>query len=122
MKTFKSLAGYTLTALILGAAFLLAASAGQARTAQAAAMASVTAHTPASVNWRERTCQAASAYQRHPSAGRLATLVTASTHLPRGYLKADVGQLYADASSPSVKAAKYVAKDERWITDDCKTW
>jgi hypothetical protein len=76
----------------------------------------------ASVNWRAQTCQAASAYQRHPSAGSLATLVTGSTHLPRGYLKADVGQLYADASSPSVKAAKYVAKDEGWIADDCKAW
>lgn len=84
----------------------------------------LTASLPASaaVNWRERTCQAATAYQRHPSAGSLATLVTGSTHLPRGYLKADVGQLYADASSPSSKAAKYVAKDEEWITDDCKVW
>ena len=73
----------------------------------------------ASVNWRQRTCAAATAYQAHPSAAGLATLVTDSMHLGRSYLKADVGQLYADASSPSSKAAKYAAKDEQYLASDC---
>ena len=71
------------------------------------------------VNWRQRTCTAATAYQRHPSAARLTTLVVDSTHLGKSYLRADVGQLYADASSPSPKAAKYAASDEKYISEDC---
>src|SRR6185437_13840330 len=79
--------------------------------AAAIAAGSITAATlPASasapVNWKQRTCTASAAYQAHPSAGRLTTLVTDSTHLGKSYLRADVGQLYADASSPSTKAAK----------------
>lgn len=115
----KTLTGYALTAILMFAAFLLCLSAGQARTAQAATMASVTAHTPAAVNWRQRTCAAATAYQAHPTAGSLATLVTDSTHLGKSYLKADAGQLYADASSPSPKAAKYAAKDTAYVREDC---
>jgi hypothetical protein len=83
-----------------------------------------TAALPASaaVNWKAQTCTAFTAYQSHPSAARLArlaTLVTDSTHLGRSYLKADAGQLYADTSSPSAKAAKYAAKDEQYVAEDC---
>jgi len=75
------------------------------------------AASPAS--WKAQTCLAATAYQQHPSAGTLATLVTGSVHLPKSYLKADVGQLYADASSPSAKAARYAAKDMTYVASDC---
>jgi predicted component of type VI protein secretion system len=80
-------------------------------------LAAVPAH--AAVNWKARTCSAATAYQRHPGAARLTTLVTDSTHLGKSYLRADVGQLYADASSPSPKAVKYAVKDIGYIRDDC---
>jgi hypothetical protein len=81
--------------------------------------ATLPAHASAPVNWHQRTCTAATAYQRHPSAGRLTTLVVDSTHLGRSYLKADVGSLYADASSPSPKAAKYLAADASYVRQDC---
>ena len=77
------------------------------------------AHASPAVNWRQRTCTAATAYQRHPGAARLTTLVVDSTHLGKSYLRADIGQLYADASSPSPKAAKYVASDGKYISEDC---
>lgn len=81
--------------------------------------ATLPASASAPVNWHQRTCAASAAYRAHPTAGRLATLVVDSTHLPKSYLRADVGQLYADASSPSPKAAKYVAKDEQYVSEDC---
>jgi hypothetical protein len=71
------------------------------------------------VNWHQRTCAAFSAYQAHPSAARLTALVIDSTHLGRSYLRADVGQLYADASSPSPKAAKYLDTSEQYVSQDC---
>ena len=83
------------------------------------AAATLPASASAPVNWHQRTCSAATAYQRHPSAARLTVLVTDSTHLAKSYLKADVFQLAADASSPSTKAAKYVAKDEQYLASDC---
>jgi hypothetical protein len=73
----------------------------------------------AAVNWKAQTCAAFTAYQAHPSAASLAALVTGSTHLGKSYLRADVGQLYADVSSPSSKAAKYVAKDAQYVAEDC---
>jgi hypothetical protein len=82
-------------------------------------LAAVPARAGTAVNWHQRTCSAATAYQRHPSAARLTTLVVDSTHLGRSYLRADIGQLYADASSPSPKAAKYVATDIKYIREDC---
>jgi hypothetical protein len=80
-------------------------------------LAAVPAH--AAVNWRQRTCSAAQAYASRPGPARLTTLVIDSTHLGKSYLRADVGQLYADASSPSPKAAKYAASDEKYISEDC---
>lgn len=73
----------------------------------------------AAPSWEAQTCAAFTAYQAHPAAGRLAAVVTDSTHLGRSYLKADAGQLYADASSPSPKAARYAAKDETYVASDC---
>lgn len=97
----------------------LAVSLAAVSLAAGVTFAALPAHASTPVNWRQRTCQAATAYQRHPSAGTLAALVTGSTHLGRSYLKADAGQLYADASSPSPKAAKYAAKDETYLAQDC---
>ena len=88
-------------------------------TAGTITAATLPASASAPVNWHQRTCAAASAYRDRPSAGRLTVLVVDSTHLARSYLKADVGSLYADASSPSPKAAKYVAKDETYVASDC---
>jgi len=81
--------------------------------------ATLPASASAPVNWHQRTCAAATAYRDRPSAARLTALVVDSTHLPKSYLKADVGSLYADASSPSTKAAKYAAKDVEYLASDC---
>ena len=77
---------------------------GQAQTVMATELTSV--------NWTQRTCSVA-------KAGRIGAAVTDSVHLPKSYLKADVAELYADSSSPSSKAAKYVAKDETYLAEDC---
>jgi hypothetical protein len=71
------------------------------------------------VNWHQRTCTAFRAWDAHRTPGRLTALVIDSTHLGRSYLKADVGSLYADASSPSPKAAKYLANDAGYVRQDC---
>ena len=92
------------------------AAAGLAVTAFALP-ASASTHKP--VNWTARTCSAFRTWDRHRSEGRLAVLVVDSTHLGRSYLKADVGQLYADASSPSKKAAKYLGDDATYVNQDC---
>jgi len=95
-----------------------------ATLAAAVAAGTITAATlPASasapVNWHQRTCAAFRAWDRHRTDGRLATLVTDSTHLGKSYLKADVFQLAADASSPSPKAAKYLGDDATYVNQDC---
>lgn len=73
----------------------------------------------AGADWFSRTCSAATAFGHHQSAANLATLVTDSLHLPKSYTRADVGQVYADASSPSPKAAKYVVHDLAYLRQDC---
>jgi hypothetical protein len=70
-------------------------------------------------SWSQATCNAEHMYAARPTSAHLAALVTVSTHLSRSYLKADVGQLYADASSPSAKAAKHVSDDEQYVYEDC---
>jgi len=70
------------------------------------------------VNWQQRTCTAFGQYQAEPATGRLDTLVTASLHLPRGYLAADVAQLLADSVTAKPQA-KYVSEDKRYVAYDC---
>ena len=89
-------------------------------TAGTITAATLPASASAPVNWHQRTCAAAAAYQAHPTAARLTALVTDSTHLAKSYLRADAGQLYADASSPSAKAAKYAVSDLQYVADDCQ--
>ena len=90
---------------------LVAMSAGRAH---AAAVAHSSAATPA-----QSACAAFGAWERHETGPNLGRLVVASTRLGRSYLKADIGQLYADASSPSAKSAKYVTSDRNYVTEDC---
>lgn len=71
---------------------------------------------PAAMSWSERTCHAFSAWERHPSAGRLDTLASDSLHVPWRYLGADVWGLVSDVRSGSVK---YVSDDEQYIYQDC---
>ena len=71
------------------------------------------------VNWTQKTCAAEQAYAAHPSTAGLNALVVDSTHLGKSYLRADVGQLEADASSPSAKAKLYVTDDVTYIYEDC---
>ena len=71
---------------------------------------------PAAMSWSERTCHAFSAWERHPSAGRLDTLGADSLHVPWRYLGADVWGLVSDVRSGSVK---YVSDDETYIYEDC---
>jgi hypothetical protein len=82
-------------------------------------LAAVPASAGTAVNWHQRTCSAFRAWDAHRTAGRLDTLVIDSTHLGRSWLRADVGQLYADASSPSAKAAKYLGDDATYVNQDC---
>jgi hypothetical protein len=103
-----------MTLLLLSMLFVAAASAAQARTAQAA-----TSHASASVNWTARTCAALGAFQSHPSAGNLAALVTDAARLPKGYLKADMFQVAADASSPAKDAWKFLSVSEQYAAQDC---
>jgi hypothetical protein len=77
----------------------------------------VRAATP--VNWHQRTCSAFTAWDQHRTGARLDVLVVDSTRLGKSYLRADVGQLYADASSPSPKAAKYLGDDATYVNQDC---
>ena len=78
-------------------------------------MASHAATAP--VSWEQRTCSAFTAWQAHPTTGRLDTLVTDSLHLPRGYLAADVLELGAAVQAAKPKqhhidtSAEYVAQD-----------
>lgn len=71
------------------------------------------------ISWTARTCTAAHWYTRQATTARLNAMVTDSTHLGRSYLKADVASLYADVSSPSSKAGKYIPGDEKYIGEDC---
>jgi len=72
------------------------------------------------VDWQAKTCAAAAAYGRHPTQAGLATVVTDATHLGKSWLAADAGVLFADASSPSPNASKYVRKDVGYVLSDCK--
>jgi hypothetical protein len=74
-----------------------------------------------SVNWAQASCRAEHMYAARPTGAHLITLVIDSTHLGRSYLRADIGQLYADASSPSAASAKYVSDDEQYIYEDCSS-
>ncbi len=112
MDTFKTLAGWALGAFVMGMAFVLCASAGQARVAQAAAAVSVAHHS--GPTWTQRTCSAAQAYTSHPTAGRLAVLAADSTHVAWKYLGEDVWQLVKDVRTHSRdydNAAQYVIGD-----------
>jgi len=99
----------TLSAIL--AAAILTAAAITATTLPASASAPAT--------WHQRTCTAFRAWDRHLTAGRLTALVVDSTHLGRSYLKADVFQLAADASSPSAKAATYLGDAATYVNQDC---
>jgi len=73
----------------------------------------------ASVNWTQATCSAEHAYVSNR--GTLAAMIADAAHLSRSYLKADVLQLAADSSSPSLKAAKYIPGDETYAAEDCQS-
>ena len=72
----------------------------------------------APVNWTEATCHAAVEYQSHGTTYALDRLITAAAHLPKSYLKADVLQLAADASSPRAQAG-YIDTDRQYVYEDC---
>jgi hypothetical protein len=88
-------------------------------TAAAITSATLPASAQTPVSLHQRTCAAFRAWDRHRTAGRLTALVIDSTHLGRSYLRADIGQLYADASSPSPKAATHLGDDATWVNQDC---
>ena len=98
-------------AVAIGAVFTVAL-AGVATLAGAATVAR--AVTPA-----RSACTAFARWQQHGTQAGLDRLVTASLPLGRSWLKADIGQLYADASSPSAKAGKYVRTDRKYVAEDC---
>jgi len=75
--------------------------------------------TKAPASWTARTCAALSAWEHHQTTAKLNTLVTDSLHLGRSYLRADIGQLNADASSPSTSAWKYVSVSDQYAAEDC---
>jgi hypothetical protein len=82
-------------------------------------LSAVPASAGTAVNWHQRTCSAFHAWDRHRTTAGLDRLVIASTHLGRSYLRAGVGRLYADASSPSPKAAGHLGDDATWVNQDC---
>ena len=82
--------------------------------AHAATVTHTSGPTPA-----QSACTAFARWQHHETTANLGRLVIASARLPKSYLKADVFQLAADASSPSPKAAKYVTGDARYVGQDC---
>lgn len=92
-------------ALTVAGAFLVGASPAHATTRP---------QTPA-----QRTCSAFHAYERHTDTGHLATLITDATRLRKSWLKSDVGRLFADVSSPSPKAGKYLGDDMTQVNIDC---
>jgi hypothetical protein len=84
----------------------------------------VTAITPhaavaqAAVTPAARTCAAYAAWHAHPTTVRLNAMMTASFSAPWKYTGEDADGLYSDVRSHS--AAKYIAKDEKYFTEDCK--
>lgn len=73
----------------------------------------------AAVSPARQACAAFAVWERHETQADLDGLVAASVPLGRSWLKADIGQVYADASSPSAKAGKYVKADRKYVTEDC---
>ena len=94
-----------------------------AGTASAFAGQSATAVLTASVkltpNWTEQTCHTLEAWQRQPGDDRLERLVLDAAQLPKSYLKADVFEVAADASSPSKNAAQYLSVAVQYAGEDC---
>jgi hypothetical protein len=72
----------------------------------------------APASWTQRTCSAFATWQHKPTTGNLDALVLASLHLPRGYLAADVGQLYANAATAKPKAT-YISDAAQYLYEDC---
>jgi hypothetical protein len=97
----KSILGFAVAAGLIVTAFALPAQAGAK---------------PAS--WAQRTCSAFTAWQGHPTARNLDTLVTDSLRLPHGYLAADVAQLLADSVTPKSRA-HLVSADAQYVGQDC---
>lgn len=71
---------------------------------------------PAAMSWSERTCQAVSAWERHPTAARLDTLASDSMHVAWRYLGEDVWSLVHDVRGGQVK---FVTDDETYTYEDC---
>ncbi len=90
-----------------------AAFAGQSATAV------LTASVKLTPNWTEQTCHALEAWQRQPGDDRLERLVLDAAQLPKSYLKTDVFEVAADASSPSKNAAQYLSVAEQYAGEDC---
>jgi len=71
-------------------------------------------------SWSEQACHALAAYTAgEHRAVSLERLTIAAAHLGNGYLKADMLELAADASSPSKNAAKYLAVAVQYAGEDC---
>ena len=105
-------------ASVVQAAAQLPTPARQAQHAQMTTTAATTALV--SINWAERTCTAFTTWEQRRSPANLNALVADSLHLGRSYLRADVGQLNADASSPSPTAVKYAESDDpQYVYEDC---
>ena len=86
---------------------------------RAHAAAATRANAPTTAQVAQLACQEFAAWRRHETVANLRRLVITSAGLPRSYFRADIGQLYADASSLSLKSGKYVQADSKYVSEDC---
>lgn len=109
--TLAGLSGYA------GTGFL-ATQQGQHFISTAAVLTAYTTSKP--VNWTGRTCNAVLAVQDHDTARNVSTLAYDAAHLTgRTYLRADVYELLADATSPSAKSRQYLDVALQYAGEDC---
>jgi hypothetical protein len=96
---------------------ILAGIAASAITVTAFALPASAAPKAPAVNWTQRTCNAFTAWQDHPTTRNLDTLVTDSLSLRHGYLASDVADLLAAVVTAKPNqhhidtSAEYVAQD-----------
>lgn len=64
-----------------------------------------------------KTCAAYRAYLAHPTTVRLNAIMVVSFSTPWKYVGEDATGLYSDVRSHA--AAKYIAKDKKYFTEDC---
>jgi hypothetical protein len=96
---------------------IIAGIAASAITVTAFALPASATTTARPVNWTQRTCDAFTAWQGHPSVRNLDTLVIDSLSLRHGYLASDVADLLAAVVTAKPNqhhidtSAEYVAQD-----------